>query len=170
MNNTDQSTLKRLEDALPLAAQGEREMVITRVLAAPRALVWRAWTNPQHVARWWGPQGFTNTVHEMDVKPGGVWRYIMHSPDGIDYPNKIEYIEVVEPERLVYWHSDDSDIHKRFHVTVTFDEQNGQTSLFMRVLFDTEAERAQMVDEFGALEGLSSTMDCLTAYLKTMAA
>ena len=58
------------------------------------------WTDPEHVAKWWGPTGFTNTIYEMDVRPGGVWRFVMHGPDGIDYQNKIVYIEVVKPERL----------------------------------------------------------------------
>lgn len=66
------------------------------------------WTDPKHIA-WWGPNGFTNTIHEMNVKPGGVWRFIMHGPDGTDYPNKILFIEVVKPERLVYTHGSDED-------------------------------------------------------------
>ena len=73
------------------------EIVTTRLLNAPRALVFEAWTDPHHVAQWWGPNGFTNTIHEMDVTPGGVWRFVMHGPDGVDYPNRIVYIEVVNP-------------------------------------------------------------------------
>src|SRR6266852_4602923 len=81
--------------------RGDREIVITRLLDAPRELAFQAWTEPQHVAHWWGPNGFTNTIHEMDVRPGGVWRFIMHGPDGTDYKNEIVYVEVVKPERLV---------------------------------------------------------------------
>jgi uncharacterized protein YndB with AHSA1/START domain len=77
------------------------------------------WTDPNHVAQWWGPKGFTNTIHEMDVRPGGVWRFVMHGPDGVDYQNKIVFIEVVKPERLVYDHVSGP----KFHVTVTFTEQ-----------------------------------------------
>src|SRR2546426_6169783 len=80
----------------------DREIITTRVLDAPRELVWKAWTDPKHVAEWWGPNGFTNTIQEMDVRPDGVWRFIMHGPDGVDHKNEIIFIEVVELERLVY--------------------------------------------------------------------
>ena len=82
------------------AGAAAREIVAARVFDAPRELVFDAWTDPEHVAQWWGPNGFTNTIHEMDVRPGGVWRFVMHGPDGVDYNNKIVYIEVVKPERL----------------------------------------------------------------------
>src|SRR3954449_1876611 len=101
----------------------DREIVAVRVFDAPRELVWKLWTDPHHVAQWWGPNGFTNTIHEMDVRPGGVWRFIMHGPDGVDYPNRIVFIEVVEPERLVYSHGGDEGDPVQFHVTVTFAEQ-----------------------------------------------
>jgi uncharacterized protein YndB with AHSA1/START domain len=86
---------------------GDREIIITRTFDAPRERVWEAWTDPKQVIKWWGPNGFTNTLFEMDVKPGGVWRHMMHGPDGTDYPNKVVYIEVVKPERLVYSHGRD---------------------------------------------------------------
>jgi len=111
------------------------------------------------VAQWWGPRGFTNTIHEMDVRPGGVWRFIMHDPDGVDYQNKIVFIEVVKPERLVYSHGDDEDGPGQFHVTVTFAEQERKTRLTMRMLFGSAAERDQMVKEFGAIEGGNQTLD-----------
>src|SRR3954464_2525826 len=98
----------------------DREIVAVRVFDAPRELVYKAWTDPEHVAQWWGPNGFTNTIHEMDVRPGGVWRFIMHGPDGTDYKNEVEYLEVVKPELLVYLH----ESTPKFHVTVTFDDQN----------------------------------------------
>ena len=79
-----------------------REIVITRLIAAPPELVFDAWTDPKQIGRWWGPNGFTTTTHSMDVRPGGVWRFVMHGPDGRDYQNKIVYREVKRPERLVY--------------------------------------------------------------------
>src|ERR1700722_521534 len=85
-------------------ATAGREIAATRIFDAPRELVFRMWTEPEHVAKWWGPIGFTNTIHEMDVRPGGVWRFIMHGPDGVDYPNKNVYLEVVRPDRLVWDH------------------------------------------------------------------
>ncbi|MFL6244687.1 MAG: SRPBCC family protein [Thermoanaerobaculia bacterium] len=147
----------------------DREIVVTRQFDAPRELVWDAWTQPQHVAQWWGPNGFTNTIREMSVQPGGVWRVMMHGPDGIDYPNKIVYHEVVRPERLVYDHSDDNeDNNTHFHVTVTFEEHGRGTRLTMRMLFPTAEERQRVVDEFGALDGASQTMERLREYLATM--
>ena len=150
------------------SAVSDREIVTTRVFDAPRELVWKAWTDPYHVAQWWGPRGFTNTIQEMDVRPGGVWRLVMHGPDGTDYPNKIVYIEVVEPERLVYDHGDDEANGLLFHVTVTFAAQGGKTQVTMRALFDTAAQRDQVVEEFGAIEGANQTLDRLGEYLAKM--
>ncbi len=146
----------------------DREIVVTRVLDAPRELVWQAWTEPEHVAQWWGPNGFTNTIQEMDVRPGGVWRLVMHGPDGTDYPNKIVYLEVVNPERLVYDHGDDQVNGLLFHVTVNFAEQGGKTRVTMRAIFDSAAERDRVVREFGAVEGANQTMDRLRQYLTRM--
>src|SRR3981081_2563312 len=91
-------------NASPNASNSEmdREVVITRVFDAPRALVFRAWTDPQHLARWWGPQGFSNPVCETDVRIGGAWRIVMRGPDGAEYPGGGVYREIVVPERLVF--------------------------------------------------------------------
>src|SRR5580704_7290369 len=82
----------------------DREIVVSRVFDAPRQLVWKAWTDPTQIVKWWGPNGFTTTIEEMDVRPGGSWKLIMHSPDGKDFPNRSVFLEVVEPERIVYSH------------------------------------------------------------------
>jgi uncharacterized protein YndB with AHSA1/START domain len=149
------------------SSTADREIVTTRVFDAPRELVFKAFTDPKHIVNWWGPKGFTNTTLEMDVRPGGVWRFTMHGPDGTDYPNKIAYLEVVRPERLVYDHDDD-DGGNGFHVTVTFEAQGGKTKLTMRALFATAAERAKVVEEYGAIEGANQTLDRLEAYLGKM--
>ncbi len=133
---------------------GEREIVATRVFDAPRELVFKLWTEPKHVAQWWGPKGFTNTIYEMDVRPGGVWRFVMHGPDGVDYENKIVYIEIVKPERLVYSHVSGP----QFHVTVTFTDQDDKTKLTVRMLFESAAQRDKVIKEFGAIEGLNQTL------------
>lgn len=75
---------------------------LTRVFDAPREVVFKVWTDPKHVAEWWGPRGFQTTIHEMDVRPGGRWRYAMRGPDGNDYPFDGVFVEVVKPERLVF--------------------------------------------------------------------
>ena len=88
----------------------DREIVLSRLIDAPQELVFDAWTDPEQVGQWWGPSGFTTTTHKMEVKPGGVWRFVMHGPDGRDYQNKITYLEIVPPERLVYRHGGDEDL------------------------------------------------------------
>src|SRR5215208_5093567 len=116
----------------------DREIVLSRLLHAPRELVFAAWTDPKQIMQWWGPRGFTTTSHEMSVTPGGVWRFVMHGPDGRDYKNKIIFTEVVAPERLVYRHAgEDEHEDVRFQVTVTFQAQGRKTLLTMRSLFAT---------------------------------
>ena len=147
----------------------DREILITRLLNAPRELVWEAWTKPEHVKHWWGPNGFTNTIHEMEVRPGGVWRFIMHGPDGRDFPNKIVFNEVVKPERLVYTHSSDDDNDPNvFHTTVTLEDRDGKTAITMRAVFATAEERDRVVKEYGALEGAKQNVERLATYLEKM--
>ena len=142
----------------------DREIAVTRIFNAPRELLFKVWTDPKHIAHWWGPRGFTTTIETMDVRPGGVWQFIMHGPDGVDYPNKIVYIEVTKPERLVYNHGEEGQ-PGYFQVTVTFEDQGGQTKLSMQMLFKTAEERDQVVKKYGAVEGLKQNMDKLGEYL-----
>lgn len=155
----------------PTAQEAERELVVERLFPAPRELVFKAWTYPKHMEQWFGPEGFTNTTHEVDVRPGGVWRYTMHGPDGVDYPNKIVYHEIAFAERLVYMHSgDEGDDSEPFQVTVTFDEHAPNvTKLTMRMLFASPAE-LQAAVEIGAVAGANSTFDRLERELAKMAA
>jgi len=99
-----------------------RAIIGVRVFDAPRDLVFSMWMDPEHISRWWGPRGFTTTTQEMEFKPGGVWRHIMHGPDGRDYPNKIIYREIVRPERIVYSHVSGPP----FESTVTFAEKTAK--------------------------------------------
>jgi len=145
-----------------------RELSITRLLNAPPELVWEVWTKPEHIANWWGPVGFSTTTHEMNVKPGGVWRFMMHGPDGRDYPNKIVFIEVVKPELLVYKHTGEEDTEDvKFHVTVNFEKQGNKTKLSMRSLFETPEELERVVKEYGAKEGMKQTVNRLEEYLES---
>lgn len=139
------------------SAASDREIVATRMFDAPRELVFRMWTDPQHVAQWWGPRGFTNTISTMDVRPGGVWEFVMHGPDGVDYKNKVVYIEVVRPERIVYDHVSGP----LFHVTTTFADEGGKTRVNVRMLFESAALRNKVAEEYGAVEGLGQTLDRL---------
>ncbi|WP_246628108.1 SRPBCC family protein [Paenibacillus oenotherae] len=112
------------------------EIINTRELDAPQELVFQAWTNPELLARWWGPEGFTNTFHEFDLRPGGSWRFIMHGPDGADYPNGIIFNEIVPSERIVLDHLPPHE----FRVTATFEALEGRTRLTFRQRFKSTEE------------------------------
>lgn len=148
----------------------DREIVMTRVIGAPRALVFAAFTDKKHISNWWGPHGFATTTHEMNVRPGGVWRFTMHGPDGTDYENLIVYREVTKPLRLVYDHSGigHSDDHK-FQSTITFDERGGKTFVTLRLLVATSEQRETLV-KFGAVEGGHQTLERLDQHLAESAA
>ena len=134
-----------------------RTIVGTRVFDAPRELVFDAWTDAAHISNWWGPRGFTTTTYEMDVRPGGTWRFVMHGPDGTDYDNEIVYLEVVRPERIVYTHGP----APIFDVTVTFEEEGRKTRMTMRSIFATAEMRDQVAEEFGAVEGMHQMLERL---------
>jgi len=150
----------------------DRELKITRVFNAPRKLVWKAWTEPEHIAQWWGPTGFTNTIHKMEVKVGGTWDFIMHGPDGVDYHNKVVFTEIIKPELLKYYHgSDDPNDPICFKVTVNFIELDAKkTELHMHMLFEKKELFDYVVKKHGAIEGNRQTMNRLEEYLKTMPA
>src|SRR5262245_60316728 len=128
------------------ANTSDREIVLSRVVDAPRELVWTVWTEPEHVAKWWGPNGFTTTIEEMDVRPGGVWKHTMHGPDGTDYPNKSTFIEVVKPERIVFKHGGGKEGSQgvSFRATWTFEDQGGKTKVTMRAIFETPEDRERV--------------------------
>ena len=147
-------------------SSADREIVITRLVDAPPARVFDAWTDPEQVVQWWGPLGFTTTTHKMEVKPGGVWRFVMHGPDGRDYQNKITYLEVARPERLVYRHGGDEDLEPvSFQTTVTFEPQGKKTLITMRAVFPTAEERDRVVKEYGAIEGAEQHLERLDEHL-----
>ena len=147
----------------------DREIVIARVFDAPRELVFDAWTNPDHIVRWFGPKGFTLTTKEIDIRAGGRWRFVFHGPDGTNYDNRMVFLEVKRPERLVFDHgSDRDDDPGRFRTTITFDGQsNGKTVVTLRQLHPTKELRDQKVG-FGAVELGFQTLDKLAAYLPGM--
>lgn len=145
-------------------ATKDREIVVTRVFDAPREMVFDAWTDRHQVGCWYGPHGFTTTTHEMDVRPGGVWRYTMHGPDGVDYENTIVYVEVVRPERLVMNQSA-ADAPGQFQKIVVFEEEQGKTRLTLRVAFESAAQRDMVVEKFHAVEGAKQTLERLQLHL-----
>ena len=134
------------------AASAERKLMLTRIFDAPRELVFKAWTDPKHMARWWGPKGFTNPVCEMDVRPGGALRIVMRAPDGVDYPMRGVFREIVKPERLVFTNialDEDGNAVLEGLTTVTFAEHDGKTKLTLQ----TNAV-ALVAEAFQKLEGM----------------
>lgn len=144
----------------------ERELVITRILDAPRPLVFKAWTDPQHLVHWLGPQGFTGTILQMDVRPGSTYRFHMRGPQGTDHWRQGVYREVVEPERLVFtyaWENPEGTPGPETLVTVTFEEHQGKTRLTLhQALFESIADR----DSHRG--GWSTSLDRLGQYVMTV--
>lgn len=168
--------------ALPTGRDTEdRDFVITRVFDAPRELVFKVWTDPKLVAQWWGPKCFTTPVCEMDVRTGGAYRIVMQSPDGIDYPLKGRFDEVVPPRLLVFtvdmsehpkdWHDlltkqldgKEADI-SRMLCRVTFEDEGGKTRLTVRSTFDSSVLRDAFV-RTGMETGWSEMLDKLAMLL-----
>lgn len=146
----------------------DREITISRTINAPRELVWKAFTEPEHLIQWWGPNGFSNTFLEIDIREGGVWTFIMHGPDGVDYPNRIVFEKIVEPELLEYTHSEKEDDPNAFKASITLEEQGGSTVVTLHTLFDTKEERDRVVEEVGAIEGGKQTLGRLDDYVSRM--
>ncbi len=155
-------------DATPVA---ERELTITRILDAPRELVFKVWTDPKHLAQWWGPQGFTNPVCEIDLRPGGALRIVMRAPDGAEHPMTGIYREIVAPERLVFTTVavDSAGNHLLEGLTtVTFAEHGDKTKLTVRTgAVGLVAAAARMLE--GMEAGWTQSIDRLEAYVRRAA-
>lgn len=148
-----------------MAAKSKSNVItITRVYDAPLQSVWDAWTIPEEVAQWWGPRGFTLTTHSRDLRTGGHWNYTMHGPDGTDYENTTQYLEVVPMQRMIYDHGGHKDRPPLFRVTALFTERNGQTQLDMSMAFPTPEVAVEM-REFIKKAGGEATWDRLAEYL-----
>ena len=159
MNEGWSQSLNRLHenlhmDALAAGADAGRELVMARIYHAPRELVWDAWTNPDAIVKWWGPTGFTDTIQEMDVRPGGTWRHIMRGPDGREFPNLSTYLEVTRPVRLTFQNA--TWPHHRS--TATFDDLDGRTLVTLRMVFESAALRDEVIRMHNALEGARETL------------
>jgi len=139
----------------------DRELFLSRTLNAPVALVWEMWTDPAHIANWWGPNGFTNTISKMEMKAGGEWDLVMHGPDGTDYKNKSIFKEVVQYKKIVYEHV----TAPKFVSTVTFEDRGEQTFLTWHMLFESAEQFIQVVKTFKADEGMKQNVEKLEVYL-----
>ncbi len=144
-----------------------RSMVITRLLSATPEAAFAAWSTPDALAQWFGPDGFTITTSKHEFRKGGTWRFVMHGPDGTDYQNRILYEEIVRPERIVYRHGDpDGDPNRDFQTTITFEPRGAKTEITLRALFADAATRDKVLKEVNAIEGGNQTLGRLDAYLQ----
>ena len=143
----------------PEAPADDPVIRIARQVAAPRDLVWSAWTDPSRVTHWWGPRGFRTTTHSHDLRPGGTWSFTMHGPDGTDYPNRVVFDAVEPPARLTYAHygPEDPEDAPHFHARVTFAEAGARTLITLTMRCATLAARDRLV-AFGAVEGGRDTL------------
>src|SRR3984885_3474366 len=136
-----------------------RSIVGIREFDAPRELVFAAWTDAKHLAQWWGPNGFPTTTSRFEFRPGGVWRFVMHGPDGRDYQNRITFDEIVPPERIVYRHGGGGDVEAvQFQQTVLFERLGGRTRITWRGEFASAADRDRVIKDYGADKGLAQTL------------
>ena len=144
----------------------DREVVFTRLLDAPRELVWKVWSEPVHLHEWFGPAGFTTTTHEFSFVPGGVWRFIMHGPDGTDYPTRITFREIDAPSRLVYDNSWDlPDAPVDFTAFAIFRADGAKTRLSFHMVFASAEAFETAVERYGVLDGGIETFDRLAAHI-----
>ncbi len=159
--------LRKFVEITAEADTADREIVITRVVDAPCELVWSAWTDPKQIVEWWGPNGFATTIEKMDVRPGGVWKYIMHGPDGTDYPNQSAFTDVVKPERIVFSHGGGKKGAKvvNFEMRWIFEKQGKKTKATIRQVYPTTADRDYVAREYGTVEGGRQTLARLALHL-----
>lgn len=142
---------------------GENELVATRVIDAPREQVFQAWIDPELLAQWWGPRGFTNTFSIFEPRPGGTWEFVMHGPNGVDYPNKNAFAEIVSPERIVILHQ-----HAPvFRLTAVFEDLDGKTGVIFRQQFENASVFEQVKGYAG--KGNDENLDKLTEVVMKLA-
>lgn len=155
-----------MQMAETLEPEEDRQLVTTRVIDGPRHLVFRAWTEERHLARWFGPNGFKTVTRTFEFRQGGVWDFDMIGPDGTIFPNWVEWLEIATPERIHYrqgTHGEDPD---SFLTTVTFADQDGRTEITLRALLKSRAQRDYLVENYRAVEGGRETLERLEAYLR----
>ncbi len=142
-------------------ATANREIVIARVIGAPRELVFEAFTEVRHLSRWWGPAGFTTTTRSFEFRVGGEWDFVMHGPDGTDYAEWITWTELVPPERITLLHGESRDDPNAFESVLTFAPDGAATRIVMRTVFLTRQLRDEAVEKYHAIEGGRQTLSNL---------
>ncbi|WP_448954206.1 SRPBCC family protein [Labrys neptuniae] len=147
------------------SATADREIVISRVIDAPRELVFEAFTEVRHLSQWWGPEGFSTTTRAFEFRVGGAWDFVMHGPDGTDYQEWITWSEIIPPERIALLHGESRDDPNAFESVITFASDGAGTRIEMRTLFPTKAQRDEVVEKYHAVEGGRQTLNNLAAYV-----
>ncbi|HEY0002305.1 MAG TPA: SRPBCC family protein [Actinoplanes sp.] len=147
------------------SATADREVVISRVIDAPRELVFEAFTEVRHLSQWWGPEGFTTTTRSFEFRVGGVWDFVMHGPDGTDYPEWISWAEIAPPERIALLHGESHDDPNAFESVLTFEPEDAATRIEMHTVFRTKELRDEAVEKYHAIEGGQQTLGNLAAYV-----
>lgn len=152
-------------DASMQADTADREVAISRVIDAPRELVFEAFTAVRHLSQWWGPTGFTTTTRSFEFRVGGEWDFMMHGPDGTDYPEWITWTEITPPERIAMLHGEYRDDPNAFESVLSFEPDGAATRIEMRTLFPTKELRDEAIEKHGAIEGGRQTLGGLAAYV-----
>ena len=158
-------------DAAEAAAPGtapltaDREVVVSRVVAAPPDLVFEAFTEVRHLSQWWGPDGFTTTTRSFEFRVGGEWHFVMHGPDGTDYPEWITWTRIDPGRRIELLHGEFPGDPRAFESVLTFEPEAVGTRIELRTLFPTRAQRDEAVEKYHAVEGGEQTLGNLAAYL-----
>ena len=147
------------------SATADREIVISRVISAPRELVFEAFTEVRHLSRWWGPEGFSTTTRAFEFRAGGVWDFVMHGPDGTDYSEWITWTEIAPPERIALLHGESRDDPNAFESVLTFEPDGAATRIEMRTVFPTSELRDEAIEKYHAIEGGQQTLNNLAAYV-----
>src|SRR5579863_2909378 len=147
------------------SATADREIVVSRVISAPRELVFEAFTDVAHLSRWWGPEGFTTTTRSFDFRVGGEWDFVMHGPDGTDYQEWITYSEIAPSEQIAMVHGESRGDPNAFEMIVTFEPDGANTRVKIRNVFATKEQRDEVVDKYHAIEGGQQTLSNLATYV-----
>jgi uncharacterized protein YndB with AHSA1/START domain len=150
-------------------ATADREIVMSRIIDAPPALVFEAFTDVRHLSQWWGPEGFTTTTESFEFRVGGEWDFLMRGPDGTVYPEWITWTEIAPPERIAMLHGETRGDPNAFVSVLTFEPEGAATRIEMRTVFPTKELRDEAVERFHAIEGGRQTLSHLAAYVTRMA-
>jgi uncharacterized protein YndB with AHSA1/START domain len=168
MNAQDTFSAFPAISVFPGTAINPRELIISRIIDAPREAVFKAWTDPQQLALWWGPHGMTTPVCEMDLRPGGIFRTVMRAPDGTEYPTRGVFLEIVPPERIVFTDAFEPGFQPAIEpfvtAIITFEELVDRTKYTTRALHKSIAD-CERHQQMGFHQGWSESLDRLVACL-----